>query len=364
MGALAARLDSHTFHAFAKRLIDRFRPVLTGKDALDADYTIGKPRVTRRQIEFEDLVPLAIQILKSSEVARNAVRQTYSHVFLDEFQDCTGQQYELIRIAFHGSAIQLTAVGDTKQRIMGWAGALEGVFKTFADEFKARPLNLYQNFRSLPRLRRMQNAMVKVMDPDAAVPDSEIAGKGGQGRDAIGKGGQRLLHALAEPGEAGRRCEAAVELGLGSTDAGLAQDHGIAPDRRRHRLLVAGQRAQQRCHPRVDRLEELRIGGRGEPVGLGEQDVEHDRHRPGLGVGRQRPLGERGGLVVGGHQDRDSHGSGPSILRPPGEGERAQGSPPSSHTNCGTCSAAMVRQYSYSPSSLTGAVMGPRSGLM
>ena len=111
---------------------------------------------------------------------------------------------------------------------------------------------------------------------------ARIAGKGGQGRDAIGKGGQRLLHALAEPGEAGRRCEAAVELGLGSTDAGLAQDHGIAPDRRRHRLLIAGQRAQQRCHPRVDRLEELRIGGRGEPVGLGEQDVEHDRHRPGL----------------------------------------------------------------------------------
>src|ERR1051325_7975577 len=29
---LAARLDSHTFHAFAKRLIDKFRPVLKGKD--------------------------------------------------------------------------------------------------------------------------------------------------------------------------------------------------------------------------------------------------------------------------------------------------------------------------------------------
>ncbi|MDO7963680.1 UvrD-helicase domain-containing protein [Xanthomonas euvesicatoria] len=35
---LAARFDSHTFHAFAKRIIDRFRPVLTGKDALDPDY--------------------------------------------------------------------------------------------------------------------------------------------------------------------------------------------------------------------------------------------------------------------------------------------------------------------------------------
>jgi superfamily I DNA/RNA helicase len=177
--ALASRFDSHTFHAFAKRLIDRFRPILTGKDALDADYTIGKPRVTRRQIEFDDLVPLAIEILKMSEVARNAVRQTYSHVFLDEFQDCTGQQYQLIRAAFHGSEILLTAVGDTKQRIMGWAGALEGVFKTFAAEFDALPLNLYQNFRSQPRLRRMQNAMVKVMDAGAAVPDGEIAGDGG-----------------------------------------------------------------------------------------------------------------------------------------------------------------------------------------
>jgi len=177
--ALASRFDSHTFHAFAKRLIDRFRPVLTGKDTLDADYTIGKPRVTRRQIEFDDLVPLAIEILKASEVARNAVRQTYSHVFLDEFQDCTGQQYQLLRAAFHGSDIQLTAVGDTKQRIMGWAGALEGVFKTFASDFNATPLNLYQNFRSQPRLRRMQNAMVKVMDLGAAVPDGDIVGKGG-----------------------------------------------------------------------------------------------------------------------------------------------------------------------------------------
>src|ERR1700680_2832208 len=38
---LASRLDSHTFHAFGKRLIDRFRPALTGADALDPNYTIG-----------------------------------------------------------------------------------------------------------------------------------------------------------------------------------------------------------------------------------------------------------------------------------------------------------------------------------
>jgi superfamily I DNA/RNA helicase len=176
---LASRLDSHTFHAFAKRLIDRFRPVLTGQDALLPDYTIGTVRVQGTQITFEDLVPLAVQILKDSDVVRNAVRQTYSHVFLDEFQDCTKEQYQLVRSAFHGTDIQLTAVGDTKQRIMGWAGALEGIFKTLAKDFSARSLNLYQNFRSLPRLRRMQNAMVKVMDPEAAVSDDQLLGDGG-----------------------------------------------------------------------------------------------------------------------------------------------------------------------------------------
>ena len=177
---LANRLDSYTFHGFAKRIIDRFRPVLVGEDALDANYIVGTTRYRRSQITFEDMIPLAVQILKSSEVARNAIRQTYSHVFLDEFQDCTSTQYQLIRTAFRGTPIQLTAVGDTKQRIMGWAGALEGIFNTYATEFGAHPLNLYQNFRSAPRVRRVQNAMVKVMDPPAAVPDKQLAGSAGE----------------------------------------------------------------------------------------------------------------------------------------------------------------------------------------
>lgn len=94
---LAARFDSHTFHAFAKRIMDRFRLVLTGQDALDPDYAVGPKRVQRRSITFADMVPLAVQIIESSQIARNAIRQTYSHVFLDEFQDCTDEQYQLIK---------------------------------------------------------------------------------------------------------------------------------------------------------------------------------------------------------------------------------------------------------------------------
>jgi len=177
---LASRFDSYTFHAFAKRIIDRFRPVLTGQDRLEPGYTIGEPRVTGKQIGFGDMVGLAIQILLDSEIAKNALRQTYSDVFLDEFQDCTNVQYNLVIKGFQNTGIRLTAVGDTKQKIMSWAGALEGIFLTFANDFGADQLNLYRNFRSKPQLLRMQNEIIRTLDPNSVMPDDQINGEGGE----------------------------------------------------------------------------------------------------------------------------------------------------------------------------------------
>lgn len=171
---LARRLDSHTFHAFAKRLIDRYRVVLTGADALNYDYTVGPDSVHGSQLGFPDMVPRATTILESSAIVRNAVRNTYSHVFLDEFQDCTNVQYQFLRTAFGATNAVITAVGDTKQSIMGWAGALDKIFEKFVADSDADIHRLYVNHRSATRIRRVNNAMVKVMEPAAAVPDTEL----------------------------------------------------------------------------------------------------------------------------------------------------------------------------------------------
>ena len=177
---LASRFDSYTFHAFAKRIIDRFRIVLTGDNVLPENYSIGDRKITGIQITFNDLVPLAIEILKNSSIARNVIRQTYSDVFLDEFQDCTDLQYELIKLAFQGTSARLTAVGDTKQKIMGWAGALEGIFETFAQDFSAEPLNMYRNFRSKPCLLRLQNKIIQNLDPNSVMPEELLRGDEGE----------------------------------------------------------------------------------------------------------------------------------------------------------------------------------------
>ena len=176
----AARFDSFTFHAFAKRLVDNFRPALTGQSALNPDYRLdARTRIQNEQITFDDLVPLALEILEKNEYARGALRQTYSHVFMDEFQDATTTQYAFLKEAFGGTGVQLIGVGDTKQRIMRFAGALDGIMATFAADFSATDLQLYQNFRSKPRLRRMQNRMILEMDPSAASPEADLVGDEG-----------------------------------------------------------------------------------------------------------------------------------------------------------------------------------------
>jgi superfamily I DNA/RNA helicase len=208
-GQYAARFDSFTFHAFAKRLIDNYRPALTGQNELRPDYRIDPyARLQREQITFDDLVPLALEILASNRHARGALRQTYSHVFLDEFQDATRNQYELVKAAFLDTDAIITAVGDVNQRIMAWAGALDGITMTFAEDFGAASLPLYQNFRSAPRLCRMQNRMIKEMDPAAASPDEDLVGD---------EGVIQVLHFDSQAEEA----EAVVDLIVGWLSEGI-----------------------------------------------------------------------------------------------------------------------------------------------
>ncbi|URX62058.1 ATP-dependent helicase [Luteibacter anthropi] len=178
--ALGARLDSLTFDAFARRLIELFRPLLTGTDALDSAFRVGKKRIGRKQVSFKELVPLAMKIIELEPRAARFVRMTYTHVFLDEFQDCTDKQYTLIMRLFQGTGASMTAVGDEKQRIMGFAGALKGVFGKFVADFNAEPIALYQNHRSKASIRRVQNAVARLIEPSAQVDDATIKGNGGR----------------------------------------------------------------------------------------------------------------------------------------------------------------------------------------
>lgn len=110
-------------------------------------------------LTFKMIMMLAVHIVKTNPYIKRALQMTYSFVFLDEFQDTTDIQYTFVKECFWGSNTKITAVGDNKQRIMVWAGAVKTIFNDFYKELSPKVVRLIMNHRSAPRLVELQKAM-------------------------------------------------------------------------------------------------------------------------------------------------------------------------------------------------------------
>lgn len=228
------RFESLTLHAFAKRTLDQFREALEPSLRPSPNYKIIFPNrndwnafqqkhgadhpevhalnlsqlenITRElpnfdtgvqslhdrirrlwwreclnnaqsAITFDMVMVLATHIVRTQPVVKRAIASTYTHVFLDEFQDVSGQQYSLISEIFTKATTVVTAVGDTNQAIMGWAGALPDIFNRFGDDFTAENRKLLFNFRSNSRIVDLINDLSKLF-ADAEPVRTESARRG------------------------------------------------------------------------------------------------------------------------------------------------------------------------------------------
>lgn len=121
-------------------------------------------------LSFKMLSILSEYIIRTNPKIKRGLQLTYKFVFLDEFQDTTGLQYNLVKQCFLNSKSILTAVGDNKQRIMVWAGALKTVFDDYKKEFNAETKKLIMNHRSAPRLVDLQKKMyASLNEEDSAI---------------------------------------------------------------------------------------------------------------------------------------------------------------------------------------------------
>jgi len=119
---------------------------------------------TSPSLMFPMLNRLAAYLLRCNPRLGTALRATYSYVFLDEFQDTTGAQYDVVQAGFLGSPSILTAVGDSKQRIMLWAGAMHNAFEIYSRDFAAKRHDLVRNYRSAPELIHIQQVIAQSIE--------------------------------------------------------------------------------------------------------------------------------------------------------------------------------------------------------
>jgi DNA helicase-2/ATP-dependent DNA helicase PcrA len=99
-------------------------------------------KAEREVIDYGDQIAIAARIaLRHAEVGQ-LERARYQVVLLDEFQDTSHAQLELMRALF-GGGHPVTAVGDPCQSIYGWRGASAGNMRRFASTFPPVPRSDY-----------------------------------------------------------------------------------------------------------------------------------------------------------------------------------------------------------------------------
>lgn len=150
-----------------------------------ADYAVQQWWAEKYQaheaptVDFVMLNRLAELVIRSSPQLKRALTATYPFVFVDEFQDTTYAQYSFLKSVFAREGTTTTVVGDRKQRIMGWAGALTDAFAQFEHDFGAEPFELTWNFRSTRELVELQHRFAMRLAPDSQQQLSQVVSQVG-----------------------------------------------------------------------------------------------------------------------------------------------------------------------------------------
>ncbi|MDT8912102.1 ATP-dependent helicase [Amycolatopsis sp. PS_44_ISF1] len=124
-------------------------------------------------LDFVMINRLAEFLVRTLPQLRRALRATYPSVFVDEFQDTKIAQFSFLDTTFSTNAV-VTAVGDWKRRIMGFAGALTDAVPRFIATFSAREYPLTWNLRSTDRLVALLHVIAGKLDPAAVRAESRI----------------------------------------------------------------------------------------------------------------------------------------------------------------------------------------------
>lgn len=113
------------------------------------------------KIDFEDVLLLMVGIMQENEPIARQIRSQYRHFVVDEFQDVSPLQYELLN-QWLGGRHDICVVGDVAQTIYSFTGATPKYLVNFEkDHPGARRIELNRNYRSTPQIVSFANQVLK-----------------------------------------------------------------------------------------------------------------------------------------------------------------------------------------------------------
>jgi len=146
--------------------------------AVDVARRYETSKRSRDALDFADQMALAARLARDFPDIGEVERQRFKVVLLDEFQDTSHAQLELLRSLFEGCAV--TAVGDPHQSIYGWRGASATTLGAFQQAFSAGArqvpvLPLATSWRNAERVLTVANAVADPLRSRLAVPVERLS---------------------------------------------------------------------------------------------------------------------------------------------------------------------------------------------
>ncbi|WP_022905922.1 MULTISPECIES: ATP-dependent helicase [unclassified Curtobacterium] len=141
---------------------DRVMPRDTApRRVLDLMRAYEQLKDDRRQLDFEDVLLATLGMVESEPRVASYVRQQYRFFVVDEYQDVSPVQHDLLR-AWLGGRDDVCVVGDASQTIYSFAGASSRYLLGFGSEFpRGSVLRLERNYRSTREVVHAANALMR-----------------------------------------------------------------------------------------------------------------------------------------------------------------------------------------------------------
>ena len=149
-------------------LANLFSDIKTGREKWDVDTRQYSPIYDEynellklyNAVDFDDLIVLPIKLFKEHPDVLAKYRKRYRYIMVDEFQDTSRVQYDLVYLLAQESR-NICVVGDDDQSIYSWRGAnYENIVQFEKDFPEVKEIKLEQNYRSTGTILDAANSII------------------------------------------------------------------------------------------------------------------------------------------------------------------------------------------------------------
>lgn len=118
---------------------------------------------SKRAIDFNEILYKSYKIVSENRFVSDSLANKFYEISIDEFQDTNIFQYEILKAINQTPTCTFFMVGDEKQKIYKFAGAIDNAFENASNDFNATIENLDVTYRSTTNIINGYSSLFQII---------------------------------------------------------------------------------------------------------------------------------------------------------------------------------------------------------